>query len=84
MAPDGAIGSSHPSLTRQAQGWRKVILGFCGWGEQAFVLLDLHDAFAALAIAPAGPRDEIDRLDQMYKPRDVINDYVPNPLPRYL
>jgi len=28
--------------------------------------------------------DEIERLDQLYKPRDVINDYVPNPVPRYL
>ena len=28
--------------------------------------------------------DEIDTLDRMYRPRDVINDYVPNPMPRYL
>jgi aryl-alcohol dehydrogenase-like predicted oxidoreductase len=28
--------------------------------------------------------DEIETLEQMYRPRDVINDYVPNPMPRYL
>jgi len=28
--------------------------------------------------------DEIEALDQLYKPRDVINDHVPNPMPRYL
>ena len=28
--------------------------------------------------------DEIDALSQLYKPRDVINDYVPEPMPRYL
>ena len=28
--------------------------------------------------------DEFETLDQMYRPRDVINDYVPNPMPRYL
>ena len=27
---------------------------------------------------------EIDTLDQLYRPRDVINDHVPNPMPRYL
>ncbi len=29
-------------------------------------------------------RDEIEALDQMYRPRDVINDHVPNPMPRHL
>ena len=28
--------------------------------------------------------DEIETLDQLYRPRDVINDHVPEPLPRYL
>ncbi len=28
--------------------------------------------------------DEIEALDQMYRPRDVINDHVPNPMPRHL
>jgi aryl-alcohol dehydrogenase-like predicted oxidoreductase len=28
--------------------------------------------------------DEIETLEQIYRPRDVINDYVPNPMPRYL
>jgi aryl-alcohol dehydrogenase-like predicted oxidoreductase len=28
--------------------------------------------------------DEIETLDRMYRPRDVINDHVPNPMPRYL
>ena len=27
---------------------------------------------------------EIDALDQMYRPRDMINDYIPEPLPRHL
>jgi aryl-alcohol dehydrogenase-like predicted oxidoreductase len=27
---------------------------------------------------------EIVALDQMYRPRDMINDYIPEPLPRYL
>jgi aryl-alcohol dehydrogenase-like predicted oxidoreductase len=27
---------------------------------------------------------EIETLDQMYRPRDVINDHVPEPMPRYL
>jgi len=27
--------------------------------------------------------DEIDELDGLYRPRDVINDHVPNPMPRY-
>lgn len=28
-------------------------------------------------------RDEIEGLDALYRPRDVINDYVPEPMPRY-
>ena len=28
--------------------------------------------------------DEFETLDAMYRPRDVINDHVPNPIPRYL
>jgi aryl-alcohol dehydrogenase-like predicted oxidoreductase len=28
--------------------------------------------------------DEIEALDQLYRPRDVINDYVPEPMSRYL
>jgi aryl-alcohol dehydrogenase-like predicted oxidoreductase len=28
--------------------------------------------------------DEIESLDQLYRPRDVLNDYVPNPMPRHL
>ncbi len=28
--------------------------------------------------------DEIEVLDESYRPRDVINDYVPEPMPRYL
>jgi aryl-alcohol dehydrogenase-like predicted oxidoreductase len=28
--------------------------------------------------------DEIEILDGLYRPRDVINDHVPNPMPRYL
>ncbi len=28
--------------------------------------------------------DEIETLDQLYRPRDVINDHVPNPMPRHL
>ena len=28
--------------------------------------------------------DEIETLDALYKPRDVINDHVPNPMPRHL
>ena len=27
--------------------------------------------------------DEIRELDALYRPRDVINDYVPEPIPRY-
>ncbi len=27
---------------------------------------------------------EIETLDQLYRPRDVINDHVPNPMPRHL
>ncbi len=27
--------------------------------------------------------DEIDALDQLYRPRDVINDHVPEPMARY-
>jgi aryl-alcohol dehydrogenase-like predicted oxidoreductase len=29
-------------------------------------------------------QDEIKSLDQLYRPRDVINDHVPNPMPRHL
>jgi hypothetical protein len=28
--------------------------------------------------------DEIETLDGLYRPRDVINDHVSNPMPRYL
>ena len=28
--------------------------------------------------------DEIQSLDRLYRPRDVVNDYVPKPLPRHL
>ena len=27
--------------------------------------------------------DEVESLDRLYKPRDVINDHVPNPMSRY-
>jgi aryl-alcohol dehydrogenase-like predicted oxidoreductase len=27
---------------------------------------------------------EIDALDRMYRPRDMINDYIPEPVPRHL
>ncbi len=36
------------------------------------------------AMKPGLSRDEIETLDQMYHPRDVINDHVPEPMPRYL
>jgi aryl-alcohol dehydrogenase-like predicted oxidoreductase len=29
-------------------------------------------------------QDEIESLDQLYRPRDVVNDYVPVPMPRHL
>jgi len=29
-------------------------------------------------------KEEIYSLDELYRPRDVVNDYVPNPLPRHL
>ncbi len=28
--------------------------------------------------------EEIDSLDKLYRPRDIVNDYVPTPLPRHL
>ena len=28
--------------------------------------------------------DEIETLDSLYRPRDILNDYVPNPMPRHL
>ena len=28
--------------------------------------------------------DEIEMLDGLYRPRDILNDYVPNPMPRHL
>ncbi len=28
--------------------------------------------------------DEIETLDRLYRPRDVINDHIPNPMPRHL
>ncbi len=28
--------------------------------------------------------NEIEALDELYRPRDVINDHVPNPMPRHL
>jgi aryl-alcohol dehydrogenase-like predicted oxidoreductase len=28
--------------------------------------------------------DEIESLDRLYRPRDIVNDYVPKPLPRHL
>ena len=28
--------------------------------------------------------DEIETLDNLYRPRDVLNDYVPSPMPRHL
>ena len=29
-------------------------------------------------------QDEIEALNQLYRPRDVINDHVNNPMPRHL
>ena len=28
--------------------------------------------------------EEIETLDHLYRPRDVLNDHVPNPMPRHL
>lgn len=42
----------------------------------------VEDNVAALDLELSA--DEIETLDQMYRPRDIINDYVPNPMPRYL
>jgi len=36
------------------------------------------------ALEPELAPDEIETLDQLYRPRDVINIHVPNPKPRYL
>jgi len=42
----------------------------------------LENNVAAIKLELAA--DEIETLDQLYRPRDVINDHVPEPMPRYL
>jgi aryl-alcohol dehydrogenase-like predicted oxidoreductase len=42
----------------------------------------LENNVKALDLEPTA--EEIEALDQLYRPRDVINDHVPEPMPRYL
>jgi aryl-alcohol dehydrogenase-like predicted oxidoreductase len=49
-------------------------------GASSIAQLELNISAQDLELS----RDEIDRLSELYRPRDVINDYVPNPMPRYL
>ncbi len=48
----------------------------------ASTVRQVEDNVAALDVKLT--TEEIQRLDKMYRPRDVINDHVPNPMPRYL
>ncbi|MFQ5983562.1 MAG: aldo/keto reductase [Woeseiaceae bacterium] len=41
----------------------------------------VEDNVAALDLELSA--DEIEMLDELYRPRDVINDHVPDPMPRY-
>jgi len=49
-------------------------------GASSIAQLELNISAQDLELS----RDEIDRLSELYRPRDVINDYVPSPMPRYL
>ena len=42
----------------------------------------LENNVKALDLEPTA--EEIEALDRLYRPRDVINDHVPEPMPRYL
>jgi len=49
-------------------------------GASSIAQLELNISAQGLELS----HDEIDRLSELYRPRAVINDYVPNPMPRYL
>ena len=42
----------------------------------------VNNNIKALDLALSG--EEIETLDSLYRPRDILNDYVPNPMPRHL
>ena len=71
-------GPVDPERVRRARGRQRVLdLEVARQGQ-----LDLAAAVGALDLDLTA--DEIEALDQLYRPRDVINDHVPEPMPRYL
>jgi aryl-alcohol dehydrogenase-like predicted oxidoreductase len=78
-----AIAANHGATMAQvALAWVCSKADVCCPIIGASSVSQLENNVSALHVELAA--QEIATLDQMYRPRDVINDYVPEPMPRYL
>ena len=78
-----AIAAEHnASMAEVALAWLYSKDDICCPIIGASSISQLENNAGALEIELSG--GEIQLLNEMYKPRDVINDHVPNPIPRYL
>jgi len=78
-----AIAATHDAtMAEVALAWVYSKDAICSPIISAASLAQLDDNIRALELVLSD--DEIASLDQLYRPRDVVNDYVPVPMPRHL
>jgi len=78
-----AIATTHETtMAEVALAWVYSKDAICSPIISAASLAQLDDNIKALELVLSD--DEIALLDQLYRPRDVVNDYVPVPMPRHL
>ena len=78
-----AIAADHDTtMAEVALAWVCAKEAICSPIISAASVSQLNDNVQALDLVLT--QDEIDSLDQLYRPRDVVNDYVPVPMKRHL
>lgn len=78
-----AIASDHGTMMAEvALAWVYSKEAICSPLISAASVSQLEDNVRALDLELT--QEEIESLDQLYRPRDVVNDYVPVPMPRHL
>jgi aryl-alcohol dehydrogenase-like predicted oxidoreductase len=78
-----AIAADHDTtMAEVALAWVFAKEAICSPIISAASVSQLNDNVGALELVLT--QDEIDSLDQLYRPRDVVNDYVPVPMKRHL
>ena len=78
-----AIAADHDAtMAEVALAWVCAKEAICSPIISAASLDQLDSNISALNLGLS--QDEIESLDQLYRPRDIVNDYVPVPMPRHL